>query len=151
MFAVARRRLLALLAASLAGAGLPRRASAQEDPFAALLRDMTGGVRVTPGRVVIETPILADNGHSVPMRLRVDSPMSLTDRVRSIVLLSEKNPRPVIARFHFGAAAGRAEVTTRVRLNGTQRLLAVAALADGTYWSGEASVIVTESACLDES
>jgi sulfur-oxidizing protein SoxY len=54
-----------------------------------------------------------------------------------------------MATFHLGPKAGRAEVTTRVRLNGTQRVLAVAHLSDGSYWSGTAEVEVTESACLD--
>jgi sulfur-oxidizing protein SoxY len=147
----ARRRFLASLA-GLAALALPWRAArAQADPFATLLLQTTGGAPVRAGRVRIDTPPLADNGHSVPMRLVVDSPMTAADHVRSITLLSEKNPRPVIATFRLGARAGRAEVFTRVRLNGTQRLLAVAQLADGSWWSGGTEVIVTESACLDES
>ena len=51
----------------------------------------------------------------------------------------------------LGPKAGRAEVATRVRLNSTQRLLAVAQLSDGSFWSGSAEVEVTESACLDAS
>jgi sulfur-oxidizing protein SoxY len=151
MPAPARRRFLSVLAA-LAAAVVPLRAArAQDDPFAALVRELTGGAPVKAGRVTVDTPVLADNGHSVPLKLSVDSPMTAADRVRSITLFSEKNPRPLIARFHFGAGAGRAEVATRVRLNGTQRLLAVAQLSDGTFWSGGAAVVVTESACLDES
>ena len=36
-------------------------------------------------------------------------------------------------------------------IGGSQRVLAVAALSDGTFWSGKADVVVTSSACLDES
>jgi sulfur-oxidizing protein SoxY len=146
----ARRRFLSLLA-SLAAGWLPLAARAQADPFADLVRELTGGAPVSRGRVTIETPLLADNGHSVPLRLRVESPMTAAQHVRSIALLSEKNPRPLIARFKFAAGAGRAEVATRVRLNGSQRLLAVAQLSDGSYWSGGVEVVVTESACLDDS
>ncbi|MGH8650010.1 MAG: thiosulfate oxidation carrier protein SoxY, partial [Burkholderiales bacterium] len=64
-------------------------------------------------------------------------------------LLSERNPRPVMATFHLGPQSGRAQVATRVRLNGSQRVLALAQLSDGSYWSGDAEVEVTESACLD--
>ena len=85
------------------------------------------------------------------MRIVVDSAMNAADHVRRIVLLSEKNPRPVMATFHFGPHAGRAVITTRVRLNGAQRLMAVAELADGTNWAGSADVIVTSTACWDES
>ena len=97
----------------------------------------------------METPRLADNGHSVPFKVSVESPMTAADHVRSVTLLSERNPRPVMANFHMGPHAGRAIVATRVRLNGSQRVLAVAQLSDGSFWSGSAEVEVTESACLD--
>jgi len=53
----------------------------------------------------------------------------------------------------YGAQGGDwgAQVTTRVRLNGSQRVRAVAQLSDGSWWSGDAEVEVTESACLDAS
>jgi sulfur-oxidizing protein SoxY len=54
-----------------------------------------------------------------------------------------------MATFYLGPKAGRAEVATRVRLNGTQQVLAVAQISDGSFWSGTAEVEVTESACLD--
>ena len=145
-----RRRFVALLASLAAASLLPSRAArAQADPFADLLKKVTGGATVRLGRVTVDTPRLADNGHSVPLTVSVESPMTAADHVRSITLLSERNPRPLMATFHLGPKAGRAEVTTRVRLNGTQRLLAVVHLSDGSYWSGTAEVEVTESACLD--
>lgn len=145
-----RRRVLTVLAGIAAVPLLPvRMVRAQQDPFAELVREYAGGTPVTTGRVVVDTPRLADNGHSVPLRIRVDSPMTAANHVRRITLLSERNPRPVIATFHLGPSAGRAEVATRVRLNGSQRVLAVAQFSDGSYWSGSAEVEVTESACLD--
>ena len=147
-----RRRFIALLAGLAAVPLLPFRAArAQADPFAALLKQVTGGATARPGRVKVDTPRLADNGHSVPLTVSVESPMTAADHVRSITLLSERNPRPLMATFYLGPKAGRAEVATRVRLNGTQRVLAVAQISDGTYWSGTAEVEVTESACLDMS
>jgi sulfur-oxidizing protein SoxY len=150
MDASMRRRFVALLASLAAASLLPSRAArAQADPFAALLKQVTGGATVRPGRVTVDTPRLADNGHSVPLTVSVESPMTAADHVRSITLLSERNPRPLMATYYLGPKAGRAEVTTRVRLNGTQRVLAVAHVSDGSYWSGTAEVEVTESACLD--
>jgi len=146
----ARRRFISVLAGLAAVPLLPVRVvRAQSDPFAPLVREFTGGAPVAAGRVTVDTPRLADNGHSVPLRIRVESPMTVADHVRRVTLLSERNPRPVIATFHLGPQAGRAEVATRVRLNGSQRVLAVAHLSDGSYWSGIAEVEVTESACLD--
>jgi sulfur-oxidizing protein SoxY len=148
----ARRRFFSGLAGLAAALLLRARAArAQPDPFAPLVLQVTGGAPVKFGRVTVDTPRLADNGHSVPLTVRVESPMTAADYVRSITLLSEKNPRPIMATFHLGPQAGRAEVATRVRLATTQRVLALAQLSDGSYWSGSAEVEVTESACLDAS
>ncbi len=148
----ARRRFISVLAGLAAAPLLPARAArAQADPFAPLVQQVTGGAPVRPGRVTVDTPRLADNGHSVPLKVSVESPMTASDYVRSVTLLSERNPRPIMATFHLGPKAGRAEVITRVRLNGTQRLLAVAQFSDGSFWAGSAEVEVTESACLDAS
>jgi sulfur-oxidizing protein SoxY len=152
MNARARRRFISLLVGAAAMPLLRARgAHAQPDPFATLVAKIAGGAPIRSGRVTVDTPRLADNGHSVPLKVSVESPMTATDYVRSITLLSSRNPRPVIAVFYLGHKSGRAEVATRVRLNGSQTVLAVAQLADGTYWSGDAEVEVTESACLDAS
>ena len=41
-------------------------------------------------------------------------------------------------------------MSTRIRLAGTQRLMAIAEMSDGTYWSDSQEVIVTLAACLEE-
>jgi sulfur-oxidizing protein SoxY len=147
-----RRRFLAQALAILA-APLPllaaRNAQAQVDTIVPVIRELTKGAEVRTGRVKLDLPRLADNGNSVALKVTVESPMTAADYVRGIHLFSEKNPRPVIARFHLGPQAGRAEVTTRIRLNGTQRVVAIAELADGTFWSDVAEVAVTLSACVD--
>lgn len=142
---------MAVLAA-LAAPVLARRggeAHAAGEAFAPLVKQVTGGARVRDGRVRLAIPRLADNGHAVPLKISVESPMTTADHVRRIIVLSERNPRPVIATFHLTPKCGRPEIATRVRLNGTQRVLVIAELADGSYWSGSAEVEVTESACLD--
>jgi len=128
-----------------------RRAVAAENDLTPIIAKISAGRPVREGRVRVDTPSLADNGHSVPLKISVESPMTAAEHVVSISLLSDRNPRPLIATYHLGPRAGRATVSTRVRLNGTQRLHAVAKLSDGSFWSGGANVIVTESACLDDS
>ena len=118
-------------------------------PVEPLIAKITGGAAVQAGRVRVDIPRLADNGHAVPTRITVDSPMTAADHVRSIHVLSERNPRPVVAAFHLNPFCGRAEVATRIRLNGSQTVTVLAGLSDGTWWTGTAEVEVTETACLD--
>lgn len=145
-----RRRFLAVAAAGVLAVGSrATRAQLAVQPLGPLIESVTGGAAVREGRVTLEIPRLADNGHAVPLRISVSSAMSESDHVRSIHILAERNPRPLVAAFHLNPYSGRAEVSTRVRLNGSQRVLVIAGLSDGSYWSGSAEVEVTETACLD--
>ncbi|MBI5790651.1 MAG: sulfur oxidation protein SoxY [Rhodocyclales bacterium] len=147
-----RRHFLQLGGMGLAGSARPLRAQ-QLMPLQDLLpliRAVAGEVQPRPGRVRLGLPQLAENGNSVPLELNVDSPMTEADHVRSLHVFAERNPRPLIASFHLGPHAGRAKVTTRIRLAGSQRVVAIAVLSDGSAWSDETEVIVTSAACLDE-
>ncbi len=120
---------------------------ARADP---LLDPITKGAPVKRGRVKLEMPLLADNGNSVSMRVSVESPMTEADHVRAIHLISERNPEARMASFHLGPRAGTAEITSRVRLAGSQRVMALAEMSDGSFWMDSANVVVTLSACVDE-
>jgi sulfur-oxidizing protein SoxY len=151
-----RRQFIARLAALLAvPLTMLRRAHAQTEAQTAavdaMIAKITGGAPLGRGRVRLEIPVLADNGNSVSLRVAVDSPMTPADHVKSIHLFAPKNPRPNLANFFFGPGAGRAQVSTRIRLSGSQGVIAVAALSDGSFWTATADVAVTVSACWDAS
>ena len=118
--------------------------------LAPLIMQIAGASPPRPGRVRIGLPSLAENGNSVPLDLAVDSPMSDVDHVRSIHVLAERNPRPLVASFQLGPLAGRAPLSLRIRLAGSQRVVALAVMAVGSCWSAETEVVVTSAACLDE-
>lgn len=146
MSADRRRFLVSCSALALA----PALALAQQNPQReALLREVTRGAALRIGRVFVDTPTLADNGHSVPLRIAVDSPMTAADHVRRITILAERNPRPVVASYALGPYSGRGEIVTRIRVADIQDIIAVAELSDGSFWMGSAHVIVTELACLE--
>ena len=137
-------QLLALCAWPFAAAR-----GADADSVEVMVFKVTGGATVQPGRVKLDLPVLADNGNSVSLKVSVDSPMIAASYVKSIHIYAARNPRPNVANFYLGPRAGRAQVSTRVRLGGSQRVLAVAALSDGSFWSATADVVVTLSACYD--
>lgn len=147
-FRRARRKWLWCWGALLLGPRLVR-AQHRPDEWTSLIEQLTGAKLTRTGGVTVDIPRIADNGNAVPLKIRVDSPMTAQSYVKSIHVIAEKNPRPLVAAFYLGPRAGKAEVETRIRLNGTQRVAAVAALSDGSYWQGVAEVDVTESACYD--
>jgi sulfur-oxidizing protein SoxY len=86
----------------------------------------------------------------VPLSVSVESPMTEADHVKAMYVLTEKNPLPDVVGVHLGPRAGRAILSTRVRLADTQTVTAIAQTSDGSFWSDTAEVVVTLSACLEE-
>jgi len=107
------------------------------------------GATPQSGSVRLTVPELIENGNSVPVSVTVDSPMTERDHVRRIALFSEKNPQPQVAVFHLGPRSGRADVSTRIRLADSQRLVAIAELTDGRFVQPSVEVIVTLAACIE--
>jgi sulfur-oxidizing protein SoxY len=128
---------------------LVRPARATPDSMAAAIQSFVGGSAVQKGRVVLEVPALVENGNSVPLRVTVESPMKPEDYVKTIAVFNERNPQPGVANFHLTRRCGRAEVSTRIRLGDSQTIVAIAELSDGTFWSGQAELVVTLPACVE--
>ena len=129
---------------------LPRGAAAQSDNgMAADIARLAGGKPITPGRVKLTMPPLAENGNLVSLSVSVEGPMTETDYVSEIHVFSERNPIARVATFHLGPHAGRAWVQTNIRLATTQTVTAIARTSDGRLWSGTAEVLVTLAACVD--
>jgi sulfur-oxidizing protein SoxY len=114
------------------------------------MQAFAGGKTIHAGRVRLEIPPLVENGNAVGVTVTVESPMTEREHVRRIALFNEKNPQADIAILHLGPRAGRAAVSMRIRLASSQTVTAVAELNDGSYWSGEAQVIVTLAACIED-
>ena len=128
---------------------LPVPAWAIRPSMADAMRSVLGDDPITPGRVSLAIPAVAENGHSVPLTVEVESEMSPRDHVTAIHVFSEKNPLPDVVRFFLGERSGRARVSTRIRLADSQTIVAVASMSDGSRWSGSAKTVVTLAACVD--
>ena len=144
------RRLILLTAAGMGVAALAPSAVATEDTMAAAIREVVGEAPLEPGKVKLELPSIVENGNTVPLTVSVESPMTEADHVESIHIFNQKNPQPYIAAFHLGARVGKASVATRIRLADSQKVIAIARLADGSFWSDSADVIVTLAACTEQ-
>jgi sulfur-oxidizing protein SoxY len=127
-----------------------RPAEATPAMLAAAIRAVTGPAVVHAGKVKLDIPPLVENGNTVPMTVSVTSPMTPEDYVKSIHVFNEKNPQPNIGNFYLGPRAGRAQISTRIRLADTQKVVAIARLSDDTFWSASVDVVVTLAACTEE-
>ena len=135
------------LAAGAAALPAPVQANTQMETA---IRSVVGQARINKGKVSLDLPPLVENGNTVPMAVTVDSPMTKADHVKAIHVFNEKNPQPNVLTVRLGPRAGKAHVSTRIRLADTQKVIAIAELSDGTFWSDSADVVVTLAACLED-
>ncbi len=145
-----RRRFLTLTGGAAALAVVAKPAKATPAMMASAIRDVTGAAVVRTGKVKLDVPPLVENGNTVPMTVSVTSPMTAEDHVRSIHVFVEKNPQPNVGNYVLGPRAGRAQVSTRIRLADSQKVVAIAKLSDGSFWSATVDVVVTLAACTEE-
>ena len=144
-----KRRDVLAAGAGMALLALARPASATQEEMAAAIKAFTGGATPQEGKVKFDVAQLIDNGNAVPVTVAVESEQRGADHVAAIAIFNERNPQTDVAVFTLGPRAGRAEVSTRIRLATSQRLIAIARMGDGSYWSKSVDVIVTLAACIE--
>jgi sulfur-oxidizing protein SoxY len=114
------------------------------------IRNIVGESNLQTDKITLEVPPLVENGNAVPVTIIADSPMSEADHVKAIHVFNEKNPQPLVISIALGPRAGKARIATRIKLADTQRIVGIAEMSDGSFWTGEANVIVTIAACVED-
>jgi sulfur-oxidizing protein SoxY len=149
-----RRQFLGLAGSAAVFGAVPivtlRSAEATPATLAAAVRNVVGAAVVQTGKVKLDVPPLVENGNTVPITVSVSNPMTPDDYVKSIHVFNEKNPQPNIGNFYLGPHAGRAQISTRIRLADSQKIVAIARLSDDSFWSASVDVVVTLAACTEE-
>ena len=144
------RRWIVLATAGAAFAPFALPADATQAAMEEAIRAFIGEAEPQRGKVKLELPSIIENGNTVPLTVSVDSSMTEADHVESIHIFNQKNPQPYVASFKLGHRAGKARVSTRIRLADSQQVMAIARLADGSFWSDSVDVIVTLAACTEQ-
>ncbi|MFO7771571.1 MAG: thiosulfate oxidation carrier protein SoxY [Roseovarius gahaiensis] len=135
---ITRRETMALGAAAAAVTVLPMPAMASAVDDA--INEFTGGADVADGGVELDAPEIAENGNTVPIEISADG-------AEAIMVLAAGNPTPGVATFNFGPMAGAQRAKTRIRLAGTQDVMAVAKMSDGSFAKVSKTVKVTIGGC----
>lgn len=104
------------------------------------IEEFLAGNTPAEGGVTLTAPQIAENGNTVP--ISVDAPGAVEIRVFAL-----GNPLPGVASFRFGPLAGSQAASTRIRLSGTQDVVAIARMADGSFAQTSKNVKVTIGGC----
>lgn len=100
----------------------------------------TGGLReayfadreiLSDDLITLEAPQRAENAAIVPISIRAGIPQTEERYIRTIWLFVDKNPGPLVAKFHFTPASGRADLGLRLRVDAYSPVRAIAETNDG--------------------
>jgi sulfur-oxidizing protein SoxY len=127
------RVLMAALAAALLVMASPVRA--EEDVWPTLKQTTFGdrAIQAEDGKIVLDAPTTAEDASLVPITMRV--PPEVRGNLKSLTLIIDKNPNPVVAKFSFGPAAGSGgerSISTRVRIDNFSHVRAILETEDGS-------------------
>ena len=105
-----------------------------------LIAEFTGGADIADSGVDLTAPEIAENGNTVPISVSAEG-------ASAIMVLALGNPTPPVATFNFGELAGSSAASTRIRLAGTQDVVAIAKMGDGSFARSTKTVKVTIGGC----
>lgn len=136
-----------LLALGQRAAAQDASATPAQPAFEQALDAILGDAKPLQGKIALEIPEIAENGNTVPYAITIDSPMTTTDHIKAIHVLASANPLPNVASFGLTPLAGRAYVSSRMRLAKTQDVVILAELNTGKFIVSKRAVKVTIGGC----
>lgn len=145
--AMTRRATVALLALSPLAVLRSTPAAATAAQMDDEIKKLYGDRPITPGKIKLDLPPLAENGNVVPLNFEIESPMTAESHVKSVAFFVPENPMPVAAIYHFTPLIPKAAAQMRIRLAKTQTVLAIAEMSDGSLYSAKQEVKVTIGGC----
>jgi sulfur-oxidizing protein SoxY len=150
-----RNFLKGICAVSAVAATAPSVLLAKEAPkggnaltYDAAVSAITGGKAVADSdKVKLTVPEIAENGAVVPVKVHVESAMTDAEHVKAIHVLSTKNGNARCADVMLTPLNGKGYFATRVKLSGTQDVVALVEMSDGSFLRAAKPVKVTIGGC----
>ena len=108
---------------------------ADDDVWASIKQQTFGDRQILAedGVVILDAPPTAEDAAIVPLTVRI--PPSVNQKLKSLTLVIDKNPDPVIAKLTYGPAAGSGgerSFSTRVRVENFSHVRAILETEDGS-------------------
>jgi sulfur-oxidizing protein SoxY len=120
-----------------------------DEAVEATLKRLFGNRPFQPGdgKIKLELPLIAEDGGNVTISVDTNLPVGGTPRVSNIYIVSDKNRRPMLAKFSFTPESGKAFIATSIRLATTTDVRAIVEMSDETLYAVSKNVRVTISGC----
>jgi sulfur-oxidizing protein SoxY len=90
--------------------------------------------------IKLEGPVRAESGAQVPITLTIDKPLDAADAIRKVYIIVDANPIPLAATYQFTPLNGKAQISTRVRMETDSFIHVVGETADGKFYMTALSI-----------
>ncbi|MGX4643124.1 quinoprotein dehydrogenase-associated SoxYZ-like carrier [Massilia sp. SYSU DXS3249] len=126
---------------ALAALAFPLAAQAADTPWATLQQSYYAGKTLEEAPFIrLSAPSRAASGDQVPFAFSIDHPMTARQYIKSVTVFVDDNPVPLTAVFHFQPDHGKAEISTRIRLESDSPVHVVAESNDGKLYVNAVTV-----------
>jgi sulfur-oxidizing protein SoxY len=110
-------------------------AQAPDGSWQALQAAYFPGKKLEPAPFIrLTAPSRAASGDQVPFAFSIDHPMTEKQYIKSVAVFVDGNPVPLTAIFHLTPDSGKAEISTRIRLESDSPVHVVAEANDGRFY-----------------
>ena len=113
-------------------------------PVASLL----AGATPEQSGLKLDLPSVSEDGSAVPVGVQFSGELAAGDRLVSLHLFATENPKPELIAFRLLSEQTLPDFNTRIRLNESQQVIAVAISEQAQSWISAKDVRVTISGCL---
>lgn len=84
--------------------------------------------------IKLEGPARAESGAQVPITLTIEKPLDAADAIRKVYIIVDANPIPLAATYQFTPLNGKAQISTRIRMETDSYIHAIGETADGKLY-----------------
>ena len=104
------------------------------DTWSPLKQALFGDRPLQEGMIQLEAPEVAQDAATVTVSIKVDAAQSAERFVKTLHLIVDRNPIPIAAIFYLTPESGRANLSTRIRLQTFSHVRAIAEMNDGSLY-----------------
>lgn len=105
------------------------------------------GRPIETGRITLDIPLMAEDGRYVPVIIESDLPQAPDDYVKSVFLIVDHNPDPLVTAYHFTPVLGPLKLQTRIKMKRTSWIRAIAETSTGALYADYLKVETTLNGC----
>jgi len=126
---------LGLIGSLLLGYSVAALAEASDKIWPVMQESFFAGKTIEDGPFIkLEGPRRAESGAQVPITLTIDKALTANDAIKKVYLIVDANPIPLAAVYHFTPLNGKAQISTRIRMEMDSYIHAVGETADGKLY-----------------